>query len=338
MKIGFFEVSKEEEKNYFQQNLASHELFFFKESLVENFIPEQKDFDIISVFIHSTVTPPVIDTFPNLKAIAVRATGFDNIDLGHTKLKNISVSNVPSYGSHTVAEFTFGLILNLSRKINLAVSRVKIAADFSLEGLQGFDLNGKTLGVVGTGKIGSNVIKIAKGFNMKVLAADSYPNEDLAKELDFTYVPLEELLKNSDIVTIHVPLTEETKYLINRQNIFLMKKGSLLINTSRGAVVETDALFQALTKQHLAGAALDVLEEEKELKEEAELLVTNNLPDKEFKTILENHILINLPHSIITPHLAFYSKEAELAIFQTTIENIKAAILGTPKNLVKCTF
>lgn len=335
MKIAFFEISKEENKSFFQQNLIEHELFFFTENLDENFIPEQKDFDVISIFIHSQLTPSVINSFPNLKFIAIRATGFDNVDLAYSKSKNILISNVPSYGSHTVAEFTFGLILNLSRKINLATNRVKMGADFSLEGLQGFDLNNKILGVIGTGKIGSNVIKIAKGFNMQVLATDPYPSEKLATELEFTYVSLEELLKNADIVTLHVPLTKETKYLINRQNITLMKKDSLLINTSRGAVVETDALFQALTKQHLAGIALDVLEEEKELKEEAELLISNDLPNEEFRTILENHILINLPKVIITPHLAFNSKEAELTILQVTIQNIKKAITGTPENLVK---
>lgn len=335
MKIGLWEITEEDQKSFFQNEFKDHQLVFFEEALTEDSIPAETDFDIISVFVNSSVTDKVISSFPNLKHIATRSTGFDHINTQFAQGKNISVSNIPSYGSHTVAEFTFGLILNLTRNINLAINRVRMAADFSPEGLQGFDLFGKTLGVVGTGKIGSNVIKIAKGFGMNILAFDAYPNEKLAQEIGFTYTSLEELLKTSDIVTLHVPLIPETKYLINRQNIYLMKKGSLLINTARGAVVETDALFEALTKGHLAGAALDVLEEEKELKEEAELLANHSLAHKEFKTILENHILINLPHTIITPHLAFNSKEAEFSILQTTAKNIMAAVSNNPENLVR---
>lgn len=334
MKIGFWEIDNQEKKDYFTKALGDHELSFFEGSLGEDCLPDKIDFDIISVFVCSQVTPKVIDFFPNLKHIAIRATGFDNIDLEAAKSKNISVCNVPAYGSHTVAEFTFGLILSLSRKIYQGVHRLKIGNEFNFEGLRGFDLNGKTLGVVGTGKIGTNVIKIAKGFNMEVLACDPQPNETLAKTLGFTYTPLEELLKNADIVTLHVPLIEETKHLINKNNIFLMKKGALLINTSRGAIIETEGLFQAITRKHLGGAALDVLEEENDLKEEAQLLVKNKIPDKEFKRILEDHLLMHLPQVIVTPHMAFYSKEAEFSILGTTANNIKAAILGNPQNLV----
>lgn len=334
MRIAFFEIHEEEKKEYFSQNLAGHEVEFFEKPLDENFIPETKDFEIISIFGGSKVNPQIINAFPNLKHIAIRATGFDNVDVEEAHLKNILVSNVPAYGSNTVAEFTFGLILSVSRKIPQAAYRLKVSGEFSFEGFRGFDLNGKTLGVVGTGKIGSNVIKIAKGFNMKVLAADPHPNEELSKTLGFHYVSLEELLKNSDIVTLHIPLTEQTHHLLNKNNIFLMKKGSLLINTSRGAIVDTDALSLALTKEHLNGAALDVLEEEGELKEEAQLLTQNRIPPQDFKNIIENHILMHLPNVIITPHMAFYTKEAEFSIMETTVKNIKAALSGTPENLV----
>lgn len=334
MKIAFFGISEEEKKDYFLQNLTECEVTFFKEPLSENTLPEERNFEIVSVFVNCPITASVINSFPNLKFIAARSTGFDNIDIAFAQSKNILVANVPAYGSHTVAEFTFSLILNLTRKTYLGINRLKASCDFSFEGLRGFDLSGKTLGVVGTGKIGSNVITIAKGFNMQVLGFDTFPNEQLAKTLDFTYTSLEELLKKSDIVSLHVPYMKETHHLINKNTISLMKKGSLLINTARGAVVETEALFQALTSGHLLGAALDVLEEEEKLKEEAELLSKKNLDLSKMKNVLEEHILVHLPSVIITPHMAFYTKEAELAIMETTINNIKSFLAGNPENLV----
>lgn len=333
-KIAFFEITEEEKKEYFLKNLEGFEIEFFEDPLNIDSLSKNTNFEVISTFVESKVTAKIIDAFPNLKLVAVRATGFDSVDIEHSKSKNILVCNVPAYGSNTVAEYTFGLILSLSRKIPQAAYRLKISGEFSFEGLRGFDLNGKTLGVVGTGKIGSNVIKIAKGFNMNVLAIDPYPNEELAKSLKFNYVSLKELLKNSDIVTLHVPLSAKTHHLISKNNIKLMKKGGILINTSRGGIVDTDALYQALTLNYLGGAALDVLEEECELKEEAELLTQNKIPPKEYKHIIEDHILMHLPNVIITPHMAFYTKEAEFSIMETTVDNIKSALSGSPQNLV----
>lgn len=334
MKAAFFEVSEAEKEHYFSQNLPGVEVTFFKNHLDEESIPPQTDFEVISTFVGSKVTPKVISSFPNLKHIAIRATGFDNVDTVFAKGKNISVSNVPAYGSHTVAEFTFGLILSLSRHIPAAIYRLKVSSQFSFEGFRGIDLSGKTLGVLGTGKIGANVIKIAKGFNMNVLASDIHQSQEMANSLGFTYTPLIELLKTADIVSIHVPYCQETHHLINKDNIFLMKRGALLINTSRGAVVDTDALFQAITQEHLGGAALDVLESEGDLKEEAELLGSGKLATEKAKGILEDHILTDLPNVIITPHMAFYTKEAEFAILDTTIKNIKGFLSGTPENIV----
>lgn len=334
LKIGFWEVDNEEKKDYLSKNLSEHTLTFFKESLNEDSLPDDTDYDVISVFTCSRITPKVVNCFPNLKLITVRATGYDNVDLDAASNHKVIVSNVPAYGSHTVAEYTFGLILSLSRHIPTAVNRLKIGFDFNFEGLRGFDLNGKTLGVIGTGKIGINVIKIAKGFNMQILACDSYPNHEAVASLGFTYKSLEEVLKQSDIVTLHVPYIPETHHLINRQNIFLMKKGSLLINTARGKVIETEALFQAITRGHLGGIALDVLEEEIEIKEEAQLLTTNKASAEEYKKILENHLLINLPQVIVTPHMAFYTKEAEESILETTVKNIKGALSNNQENVV----
>ncbi len=332
MKIAFFEIKDEEKKLSLKGGLKEHELTFFEQSLTPENLPEQSDFEIISTFVNCQVDQSVIDYFPSLKLITLRATGFDNIDIKAAKERDIKVTNVPSYGSHTVAEFTFSLMLSLSRKIPQAVQKLKSTGEFEFENLRGMDIHGKVLGVIGTGKIGLNVIKIAKAFEMEVYAFDPYPNNTAAGDLGFKYLPLEELLPLSDIVTIHAPLNETTHHLINEENIFKMKKGSLLINTARGGIIATDALFKAITKNHLAGAALDVLEGEKDLKEELEVF-SKNYP-QDLKTMLENHILLDLEQVIITPHMAFYTKEAEAAIQQTTIDNINSFILGKPVNLV----
>lgn len=335
MKISFFESRDEAEKDFFKQNLPGHELIFSNEPLTSDCLPEDKNFDIAAIFVTSKIDEAVLNALPNLKAICVRATGFDNIDLAFCKQKNIIVSNVPAYGSHTVAEFTFALMLSVIRKVYTAINRVKIEQRYSFEGLQGLDLFGKTLGVVGTGKIGINVIKIAKGFGMNVLAFDAHPNQALADELDFKYASLEDLLCSSDIVTLHVPYISSTHHLLNSTNLPLMKEGSILINTARGAVIETDALFKALRSGHLAGVGLDVLEEEDELKEEAELLERNAIPEEKYKEILEDHMLIRMPQVIVTPHMAFFTKEAIISIRQTTLDNINLFIKGTPQNQVQ---
>lgn len=332
MKIAFFEIKDQEQKQFFKNVLPEHELIFFEDSLTAENLPGQNDFEIISTFVNCQIDHSVIDYFPKLKLIAARATGFDNIDVSRAKEKNIAVSNVPSYGSHTVAEFTFSLILSLSRKIPQAVQRLKATGEFSYENLRGMDIYGKTLGVAGTGKIGLNVIKIAKAFGMPVLAYDLYPNQQACQDLGFKYTDLDTLLSQSDILTIHTPLNENTHHLINEKNIFKMKKGALLINTARGGVVATDALFKAITSNHIAGAALDVLEGEKDIKEELEIF-SKNYP-QDLKTMLENHILLDLEQVLITPHMAFYTKEAEEAIRQTTADNIRSFILGKVVNLV----
>ena len=187
---------------------------------------------------------------------------------------------------------------------------------------------------MGTGRIGRNVIKIARGFEMNVIACDSKPDADFAQAQGFKYLPLDELLAVSDIVTLHTPYLKETHHLINSGNIGRIKKCALLINTARGELVETDALLRSLTEGHIAGAGLDVLEEERQLKEETELLSHSPGKIKDFKTLLQNHVLINLPQVIITPHIAFFSREAREEIVKTTTQNIKSFIAGSPQNLV----
>ncbi len=333
MKIAFFEI-EEWEKEYMRSHLADFEMIFFEGNLEKENLRLVEDCQIISVFTASQVDKDVLKALPNLRMIAVRATGFDSIDIAEAHKRNIVVCNVPVYGENTVAEHTFGLILNLSRKIHQSIRNVK-EHGFIPDGLRGFDLVAKTLGIVGTGHIGLHVARIARGFEMNVLAYDVRQDKKMAKKLGFKYVSLEELLKNSDIITLHVPLNKQTEHLINSGNIGLIKKGSYLVNTARGAIVETSALVGALENGTLAGAGLDVLEEECYIKDERELL-TKGFPQKcDVKTMLQNHVLMERENVIITPHNAFNSKEALERILETTIENIQAFSKKRPTNEVR---
>lgn len=293
------------------------------------------NFDIAGIFVDSTMDAATIQSLPNLKFIAALSTGFDHIDLSLADARHIPISSVPSYGENTVAEYAFALILALSRKICEAYCRVHETGSFRLDGLRGFDLMGKTIGVVGTGHIGQHVVRIAKGFAMNVVAFDPYPNEPFAKEAGFTYVPLANLLAQSDIVTIHVPYMPATHHMFNKDNMSVMKKGAYLINTSRGAIVETDALVTALRDGILGGAGLDVLEEEGMVKDEVNALVAGNTDGHDLKTVLEDHALIDMPNVIITPHNAFNTIEGFTRILDTTIDNIVAFANGAPMNVVK---
>ncbi len=331
MKIAFFEAENWE-KDYLSKELKGFEFSFFTEHFEKENIHLAKGFEIISVFTNSQIGRDVISQLPGLKMIATRATGFDNIDLDEAQKSGVVVCNVPTYGENTVAEHTFALILDLSRNIYKSVQAVK-EKGFSALALTGFDLKGKTLGILGMGHIGAHVARIAKGFEMDVLAFDINQDKKLAKKLGFKYVSLEDLLKNSDIISLHLPYNKNTHHLINSGNINLIKKRGYLVNTARGGVIETDALVRALDEKILAGAGLDVLEEEHDVKEEREVLSKNSGADN-FKTLLENHILMERDNVIITPHNAFNSKEALERILKTTIENIKAFTKGKPINVV----
>ncbi|MGC8651339.1 MAG: NAD(P)-dependent oxidoreductase [Minisyncoccia bacterium] len=335
-KIAFLETSEWERgylKNY-PSFLAQTDLL--EEALTLENVSRFQDYEIISGFINSQFSKEIIKQLPNLKLVVTRSTGFDHIDLKTCQEKGILVANVPSYGSHTVAEYTFGLLLCLIRKIYDAYHRVRETGGFDLKGLTGRELFGKTLGVIGTGKIGTNVIKIANGFGMKILAYDKYPNDELEQQLDFDYVGLEDLLKQSDVITLHVPYNTENHHLLNKDNIKLIKQGAYLINTSRGGVMETEALYQSLKSGQIAGAALDVLEEEREIKEEQELLAKGKITESDkLKTTLLNHIFIDLDNVIVTPHNAFNTEEALENILITSIEDIESYLKGKPINLVK---
>ncbi|MBI2658660.1 hydroxyacid dehydrogenase [Candidatus Woesearchaeota archaeon] len=332
-KIAFFELEPWE-KEYFLKNLKNCEMQFIGGHLNENNINKINDADAIGIFIYSAVNKKLLDKLPNLKLIVTLSTGFDHIDLKECRKRKITVCNVPHYGENTVAEHTFALILNLTRMIHKAYERT-IRGDFSIEGLRGTDLQGKTLGVIGAGSIGQHVIRIARGFEMEVVAYDKFKNPKLAKMLGFRYVNLDHLLKNSDIITLHVPYSKKTHHLIDKKAISKMKKGALVINTARGGIVETSALLQGLQSGRIGGAGLDVLEEECFIREEKQILSRHFLKECDLKTVLQNHILLKQDNVIITPHNAFNSWEALHRILDTTILSINSFLKKKPVNVVK---
>jgi len=333
VKVVFFETEKWEE-DFLRENLSSEEMFFSTDTLEEGKGYDKDYFDaqILSVFAFSTVTKEVLTKFPKLKFITTRSTGFDHIDLSYCKEKGIIVSNVPSYGVHTVAEHTFALLLSLSRKIISSIERTK-KGNFSLDGLTGFEIYNKTIGVIGTGSIGRVVCEIALGFGMKVVAYNRHEDEELKKK-GIEFVSLDDLLGKSDIISVHVPLVSQTKHLINMGNISKIKKGAILLNVARGPIVETQAILEALDKKILIGVGLDVLEEEYAMREERELLSAKFLEKFDLKTRLLDHILLNHEDVIVTPHNAFNSKESLNQILNITIENIKGFLSNNLQNVV----
>lgn len=330
-KIAFFEI-KGWEKKYLKKRLKEHSLDFFNEPLSSENADRIKKFDIVSVFIYSKVDKQIIQKLPKLKLIATRSTGFDHIDLKASKQRKLTVCNVPFYGENTVAEHTFALILSLSRNIHKSYIRT-LRSDFSIEGLKGFDLKRKTLGVIGAGHIGLHVIRMAKGFGMEVLTYDVHQDNFLAEVLGFKYASLEQVLKESDIITLHIPYNKSTHHLLNKDRIKLIKKGAILINTSRGGVVDTEALIEALDKKILSGVGLDVLEGEELIKEEKQLLYD---PKKlqALRSLVKDHILLRKDNVVFTPHIAFYSQEALERILETTAQNIINFLDAKPENII----
>lgn len=323
MKIAFFDV-KPWEKDYLSEKLKRHGLKFFEEPLDEKNIEKIKNCEIVSIFIYSKITADVIKKLPKLKLVATRSTGFDHIDVEECKKREITVTHVPFYGENTVAEHTFGLILALSRNIHKSYVRT-LRDDFSIEDLTGFDLKNKTIGIIGGGNIGMHVARIAKGFQMNILVYDIQKKRNLARSIGFKYVELDYLLKNSDIISLHVPYNKFTHHLINKEKLNLVKRGTILINTARGGIVDTNALLFALDKGILGGVGLDVIEGEDLIKEEKQLLYEEGNIEK-WREIVRNHRIFRMDNVVFTPHNAFNSKEALMRILDTTAENIESFI------------
>lgn len=319
MHIAFFESSAEDEA-FLKDKFPGHTIHFVKEPLSLGNVDQARDCEAISVFIYSTLTAELLAKLSKLRVIATRSTGFDHIDTAYCEEHEIVVSNVPSYGENTVAEHTFALILALSRNVHKSYAR-GLKKDYSIRGLEGFDLKERTLGVIGTGRIGLHTIRIAKGFGMHVVAYDINHDRFLSEILHFRYGTLSEVLTQSDIVTLHMPLNEKTRHFIGTKEFAQMRPGSLLINTSRGGIVDTDALIAALESGHLGGAGLDVLEGEELIKDERQSLHKSSDAAEE-KRREENRRLLERDNVVFTPHIGFYSKEAIERILETTVDNL----------------
>ncbi len=290
--------------------------------------------EAITTFIRSDLSAMVLRGMPKLRLIATRSTGSDHIDLAYCRQAQIAVCNVPAYGDHTVAEHVFALLLALSRRIVEAVERTR-RGDFSQEGLRGFDLAGKTLGVVDAGRIGRRVIGIGQGFGMEAIAFDARPDPIAAKQLGFRFVGLDELLAAADVITLHLPGGEATRQLIGEAEFARMKPGAVLFNTSRGGVMDSEALVRALFSGCLAGAGLDVVVEEGALGEEAEIFRTDAVvPAARMRALLADHALLSQPNVIVTPNITYVTEEAVARIIETTLGNIATFVSGSPQNVV----
>ncbi|HHE76685.1 MAG TPA: hydroxyacid dehydrogenase [Candidatus Parcubacteria bacterium] len=336
--VAFFETEPWEE-DYLRQNLNKRlsgrlSLKFFKSPLKKTNIKEIKSAEVLAVFIYSKLDEKIISELPRLKFITTMSTGFDHIDIESCQKRKIKVSNVPYYGENTVAEHTFALILSLSRKIPQSIERTQ-RGDFTLKGLRGFDLKGKTIGIIGLGHIGKQVAKIANGFEMKIKVYDVRKDLEAIKNFGVKYTSLKNLLNASDIITLHAPYNQATHHLINKENVKEIKKGAYLINTARGGLVETGAIILALKNNILGGVGLDVLEEECFIKEEKSLLTKPFQKTCDLRTVLQGHFLLRHPRVVVTPHNAFNSQEALVRILDTTVENITGFIRNKPLNLIK---
>jgi D-lactate dehydrogenase len=333
MKIAIFEVTEWERQACLTLQPA-HEIECFRAPLTRETVARIADVEAITTFIRSDLGEPVLRQLPQLRLIATRSTGFDHIDLDYCRRAGVTVCNVPDYGDHTVAEHVLALTLALTRHIVEAAERTR-RGDFSTDGLRGFDLAGKRLGVIGAGRIGGRVIAIGKGVGMEAIAFDARPDPQTAAALGFRYAPLEEVLAASDVVSLHLPGGAETHHLIGDLELARMKRGAILINTSRGGVVDGSALVRALACGHLGGAGLDVVAEEGALAEEAELFHEDaNLSADRLKSLIADHVLIGLPNVIVTPHIAYDSNEALQRIIETTLANVAAFNAGQPRNVV----
>lgn len=320
MDVAWFDANGWEEE-YFEGRDTGVDIDFFEVSLEAENIEKAKGYDAISVFVTSQLDKETVEQL-DCNLIACRSTGFDHVNTERAADLGIPVCNVPEYGGTTVAEHTFGLILALSRKISSALEKVE-DGDFDHKGLRGFDLKGKKLGVIGTGSIGKNVIRIANGFDMHVIAHDPQPDRHAAHEMGFMYVELDDLLEQADIVTLHCPLNDATEHMLSGEE-FNKMDGALLINTSRGALIDQESLIDALEDGNVRAAGLDVLEEECYIEDDIRYLEELE-KECDPRVILEDHILMDREDVLVTPHNAFNSQEAMERIAETTLENIRSS-------------
>jgi D-lactate dehydrogenase len=316
MKIAMFSTKSYDRETFEEVNEKyGYEIEYLEPRLSPATARLAEGHDGVCIFVNDEADAEVLDTFADLgiRIVALRCAGFNNVDLKRAHEKGIVVVRVPAYSPHAVAEHALGLMLALNRKIHRAFSRVR-EQNFSLEGLMGFDMHGKTVGIIGTGRIGTTLAEIVKGLGCHILAHDPYPNDEM-KELGAKYVDLDDLLGGADIVSLHCPLTPETHHLVDAERIGKMKRGVMLVNTSRGAIIDTPAVVDALKDEQIGSLGLDVYEEEGDLFFED--LSNQVIRDDVFARLL------TFPNVVITGHQGYFTREALHAIASTTLENIR---------------
>ncbi len=332
-KIVFFDVHGDE-KRYFKRtfkNVFEAEVVCTEESLTQVTAKRYSDVDIASVFITSDVNQKCLSYLPNLEMIATRSTGYDHIDMKTAKANHVLVSTVPEYGEATVAEFTIMLLMSLARRLRESMQQVNDRL-IDHEEITGFDLEGKTMGLIGLGRIGEHVARIADAIGMNVVAYDPKPRGSGIVE----FVELDELYERSHIVSLHAPSNSDNYHMINAEAIAKMRKGVVIINTARGELIEAQALIDGLYSGQIAAAGLDTLEGEQLLRFDEEVALLH--PDASTKDLVmsaEHNVLLRMPNVLITPHNAFNSKEALQRIRHTTAENIKKYLMHEPQNVVR---
>ena len=315
-KIAFFGAKPYDIASFDKVNEKyNYDIRYYKGHLNPNNVVLTQDTDAVCIFVNDTADAAVIDAMVDngVKLLALRGAGFNNVDLKAAKGK-LPVVRVPAYSPYAVAEYSLALMLSLNRKIHRAYWRTR-DGNFSLNGLMGFDMHGKTIGIIGTGKIARILIRLLKGFGMRILAYDLYPDMKFAGEEGISYVSLDELYRESDIISLHCPLTDQTKYMIDKDSIDKMKEGVMIINTGRGQLINTNDLIEGLKEKKIAAAGLDVYEEEGEYFYE----------DKSDKIIDDDVLarLLSFNNVIVTSHQAFFTKEALHNIAETTLQNIE---------------
>ncbi len=333
MNIAMFETEEWERQACLRLE-PRYRVRYVAEPLDERNAADFSDAEVVSPFVNSRLDAAALSHFPKLKLIATRSTGYDHIDLRHCATHDIAVSNVPDYGDSTVAEHVFTLLLAVARNLLEAVERTR-RGPFTQAGLRGMELRDRVIGVIGTGRIGLRVIEIARGFGMKVIAYDLHADEAAASRLGFSYTKLDQLLSDSDVLTLHVPATSGTHRMISDREFSRMKQGAILINTARGDIVDAEAMVRALASGKLRGAGLDVLPHEPLIREEAAIFHEGAVKDADdFKALAANHVLLRIPNVIVTPHNAYNTDAALQRIIETTLANIESFARGTPQNVV----
>ena len=308
------------------------------------------DAEMVSVFIDERVDDGFLSAHPSLRFIATRSTSLDHVDLASCASRGVVVANVPAYGEESVAEHTFALMLALARRLR-ELMETPASGSFSYEATRGFELYGKNLGIIGMGQIGQRVAKLAHAFEMQVLAYDVAKPEHLAETVGFRWVSLDELLATADIISLHASLTKATYHILDRARLTKTKPGVIVINTARGSLIDTGALRDALESGHVAGAGLDVLQDERLLRQHASEIIASDILQhlrsdavaqedrdaerlNELRELMLGDALLAKPNVVFTPHVAFNTREAVARMCEVTAANIRAFVEGRPENLV----